>query len=568
MQFCINLEQALIYLCVIIVYTTVLFYLVILKNRSKTDLINGQLKNAKVDLMKKNFVGNMSHEMRTPLNAIIGFSEQLLRSSLTAENKKYALNIQASSEHLIHIVNNLVMFSFPDEEYIISEKLPFSLSAAIKEISPVFIQKANEKGIQFFSHIENSQNDIVLGDAKLLRQILFNLFDNSIKFTLHGTVKSSFRLVNENNKVYLHAIISDTGIGISAEEINSIFNEFHQIDDKITRKFGGVGLGLSICKKLVEAQDGEIKVSSNMGIGTVFELKIPYVRPTSEQQKHLRNAAESAKILKNKHFLVVDDDEYNRLLASKRLELWGGNVVVCKNGTEAIIKLSQQKFDAILLDIHMPDISGIEVARIVRNQPTNINNATPILALTATVNNDEYRNVFDETGIDECLTKPYKENQLFEKLTMLLSKYQHFDNFSSLDIDQSSTFNVDLMPDENLYDLHELKSIIKDDDEFLLLMLQTFLKNGNENIVSLKKALAIADFKAVSEVAHKMLNSYRQLAINSVVWDLEQLEMLREIEKPDIDVVSESIKKITMVSNTVFIGIQNEILKVSIDKIE
>lgn len=552
MQLCIDLQLTLIYGGVIVIYTLILFYLFILKNRSRNDLIKNELKNVKTELIKKNFVSNMSHEMRTPLNAIIGFSEQLLKSAQSQENYQFAHNIKNSADHLRHIVNNFVMFSFPDKENIIQEKLPFSLTILAQESLMVFKQKAAEKGIQFFSNINISNDDIVLGDPKLLHQILFNLYDNSIKFTLHGTVKSNFAIIEEDNKMYLHVMISDSGIGISADEINSIFKEFYQIDDTFTRKFGGVGLGLSMCKKLIELQNGEIKVSSNIGVGTVFELKIPYSKPTELQIKYLKNAAQAGEILKLKSFLVVDDDEYNRLLASKRLELWGANVVVCNNGTEALIKLSQQKYDAILLDIHMPDISGIEVAKIIRHQFENINNQTPIMAVTATINNQDFRNVFNDAGINDCLTKPYKENELFEKLTSIL--------LQSTIIDMKENNLVPSIETTNLYDLSELEAIMKGDDEFKLLMLNTFLSNGKQNILNLENSFANNDFKGISAVSHKMLNSYRQFAINSVLEDLEKLEQLRDVTFPNKYDIQKSVEKITTISNIVFTNIEKDIL--------
>ena len=236
-------------------------------------------------------------------------------------------------------------------------------------------------------------------------------------------------------------------------------------------------------------ENGEIKVSSNIGVGTIFELMIPYHKPTHIQQKYLKNAAEAAMILKDKSVLIVDDDEYNRLLASKRLEMWGAKVVLCKNGTEALINSAQLKFDAILLDIHMPDISGIEVARILRNQKNNLNNKTPIMAVTATINNEDHLKVFNETGINDCLTKPYKENELFEKLTMLLSQNDKF------------RLNNTISPQESQikhYDLEELKAIMKGDDDFLSLMLNTFLKNGKENIVALDRLLLEKNYRKKS----------------------------------------------------------------------
>ena len=365
---------------------------------------------------KKDFIANMSHEMKTPLHAIFGVTQELVKDKNLVETHGILLDkVISSSKHMLNMVEDLLMVSNDGEIVTSFQNTSFSLSSSIQEITEDYKRKARLKGLELIvkSHVPSTV--LLKGDARRLQHIISHLLDNSLKFTNHGKIEISYWLKEKSHhesNVYLQ--ISDTGIGISEQKLKVIFQELEQGDSSITKQYPGIGLGLAITKKLVKWHGGSITVSSHEGAYTKFTISLPY---------NLDITSISLKKDENSNFqpsvLVVDDDEFNLILATSMLRKKNCKVETASDGNEASKLLKEKEFDVILLDIHLPRISGVGVAEELRKS-NGINNNTPILAVTATLLNDDAIEKFKSAGINDWLPKPYNEVQLWEKINSLI----------------------------------------------------------------------------------------------------------------------------------------------------
>jgi signal transduction histidine kinase/CheY-like chemotaxis protein len=377
------------------------------------ELIREKKSTEKLAKAKEEFLANMSHEIRTPMNVIMGFTEQLLKSDLSNEQQKFLLNIKSSSKHLITVINEILDYSKMESGVIMLERIPFSIQEVIDDVHVSFKNSAEKKGIDFNYVIDESIASKVIGDPVRLKQILLNLTGNAIKFTDKGSVNITCRLWNAESEFQTILFeIHDTGIGIEPHVHKTIFDQFTQADSSVTRKYGGTGLGLAISKKLVELHNGEIAVKSEPGKGSVFYFKIEYAVPviTNAEQPALIEV-KNIDLLKGKRILIADDDEMNKFLAQHILEGYQVDVDSAANGKEALEKILNEYFDIVLMDLHMPEMGGLDVAIAVRKNKINV----PIIAITGNVLRSE-RDKCVQAGMNDYISKPYEENELLEKI--------------------------------------------------------------------------------------------------------------------------------------------------------
>jgi len=466
---------------------------------------------------KTDFLARVSHEIRTPLNAIVGFTEQLKQSDLDHLQQDYVNIIDKSSEHLLSLINDILVLSKIEAGQIRFEKSPFKLRYTIKYLYNAMLVKANEKNIQFNYFVDQKLDKVIKGDQFRLRQILINLLSNAIKFTNAGSVELKCMLEEEtDDSVKIKFEISDTGIGISPKNLKSIFKKFKQADSSITKRYGGTGLGLAICKNLIELQAGTLSVSSKERVGTTFTFTIPYKKGKPDDFIPDDVGIVDSRSLKNKNVLLVDDDSFNRLLAKTILDKFRCITTIAINGKEAISYLDKQNFDIVLLDIHMSDTNGIDVANYIRKQKKD--KTTKILAVTAAVLKDDIHKYF-RIGINDFLLKPFKEASLFNKMCEVLEISVSNEEGEEQEI-------VEEITKPKTYDLSDLLKMADGNQPFIRSMLVTFIENSENTIHLFKKYMDEENWMEIGETAHKILPSYKHLKVKNIVSKLIELKIM------------------------------------------
>ena len=406
---------------------------------------------------KSEFLANMSHEIRTPMNAIIGFSDLLASLIIDQKQKSYLKSIQVSSKNLLRLINDILDLSKIEAGKLEIQNEVINPYTIFNEIRQVFETNISEKNLAFRIEIDDTLPKALILDEVRLRQILFNLIGNAVKFTEKGFIKLSVKKKykkNDQSKLDLLFFVEDTGIGIPQDQIFKIFESFKQQDGQSTKQYGGTGLGLSITKRLVEIMNGQISVKSTLGQGSIFEFVLHDINvstvdtPAAAQDLDFNISSIS---FENAQILIADDIESNRVLIKEALTLSGLGIIEAKNGQEAVELSTELLPDVILMDIRMPVMDGHEAAKIIKSTPQTEH--IPIIALTANVSM-ESANQSQLSVFDDYLTKPVNMNALYKAL---FPHIQHTENNKSL-IPEDSTPRLD---EKSIKNLPELQAILK-----------------------------------------------------------------------------------------------------------
>ncbi len=460
---------------------------------------------------KSNFVATMSHEIRTPMSGVIGFTGLLEKTVLDANQQDYLNVITTSANSLMDIIDDILDFSKMEAGKIKLHSSDFDLEALIDGVRELFVPKAASKGLVLLTSVSPDIPAHLQGDPLRLRQVLINLISNAVKFTDQGQVSL---VVNSESRddhgIDLAISVRDTGIGIEEKQQSLLFQAFQQCDGSMTRQHGGTGLGLAIVQRLISLMGGKILVSSALGKGAEFTIKVrlglteeqalfnsPMVEVTTPSSAEMadRNmplSAVSSTMLADQRILVVDDSPVNLLLAKTLLVQAGAEVVAVEGAAKALALLPARSFDLILIDLEMPDMTGIEATRKLR-EPGSGAEHVPIVAVTAHAFAEKRCEVKD-AGMDDLLAKPYFPEQLYAIV-------DHWCNGARAGYESGSFANVDALP---IYDRGAALAAAAGDEEHAAQVLTAFMESLPASETAIRTAYAATDYAALNQSLHRL----------------------------------------------------------------
>lgn len=461
---------------------------------------------------KQQFLSNMSHEIRTPMNAIIGFTKVLLKTELSAKQKEYLTAIKLSGDALIVLINDILDLAKVDAGKMTFEQTPFKMALSISAMLHMFEPKIREKNLELVKEYDNRIPEVLSGDPVRLHQIILNLVSNAVKFTTKGKITVSVNLIHEDEqKVTIEFAVTDTGIGIPADKIEKIFDNFQQASSRTSRLYGGTGLGLSIVKQLIEPQGGSIRVESKIDEGSVFSFILNFQKTNAEVEAEA-DIQELETEIKNIKVLVVEDIALNQLLMKTLLDDFGFEQDIAANGKIAIEKLSQKSsdgtiksYDIILMDLQMPEMNGFETTEFIRK---TMNSKIPIIALTADVTTVDLAKC-KAVGMNDYIAKPVDERILYSKIIGLVRKpalIKYSDNKAN---ENGRCGRV------KCTDLAYLVRRTKSDPKLMMEMISLYLEQTPPLITIMKKSFRDKDWASLHAAIHKMIPSFSIMGISA-----------------------------------------------------
>ncbi|MEJ2620372.1 MAG: transporter substrate-binding domain-containing protein [Candidatus Thiodiazotropha sp.] len=391
--------------------------------RQKSALAIAKAEADQANQFKSHFLANMSHEIRTPMNAIMGFSHLVLQTELSARQHRYIDKINSSAQTLLGVINDILDFSKIEAGKLDIEKTGFSLDDVFDNLASLITIRAEEKGLEILFNRDLEIPDTLIGDPLRLGQVLINLAANAVKFTEQGEIIVSAELKSaDDHQVLIEFSVVDSGIGIEPEQLPRLFEPFTQLDGSITRRYGGSGLGLSICYHLVSLLKGELTADSDPGIGSAFRFTIPFeIDPSISQQEWLPQSE-----LRDLRVLVVDDNPTAIELLKERLESFTFKVSSTSNASDALKRLTeaekreQDPFRLVLMDWRMPGMNGIQAAKRIKQNRDHLSVVPPVILITA-YGREEVMLQAEEAGLDAILIKPISPSVLFDTLIRVLT---------------------------------------------------------------------------------------------------------------------------------------------------
>lgn len=498
----------------------------IIRDITERKVVESSLKAAKeaaeiANKTKSEFLANMSHEIRTPINGIVGMVDLTLATVLSNEQRENLMIVKSCANSLVKVINDILDFSKLEARKLIIENINFDIKSLIEETIKAHSQSAIKKGIELNYIFPSTIPQYVIGDPNRLQQILNNLISNAIKFTEIGEVWIKIKEIkNHDNELEIQFTVEDTGIGISEDNIGMLFKSFSQLDGSITRRFGGTGLGLAISKQLSEIMGGRLWVESKTGIGSKFYLILKFTigaKVETQPQKivQLKN------IDRPYNILLAEDDKVNQMVITRILKERGYLVDAVVNGLQAVEMCLKNSYDAILMDIQMPVMDGIEAARRIKE----INKCTPIIAITAYALKGD-REKFLAHGMDEYVSKPIKIEELYSVIEKSLSSDKHNEDISE------GCICIDKFGDVVLKQI-EVSSFDKKD--------LNVLDELSKAIDSMNNDLYKEEFSMIEAMAHKIKNLSNKLGIEELKTIAFKIEL--EVRRGNFELLIEKGQK-------------------------
>lgn len=486
---------------------------------TETNLSRQRMQEAKelaerAALVKENFLANMSHEIRTPLNAILGFSNLLETTPLSAEQQEFVHSLRTAGKNLLTIVNDILDLSKIEAGMLQLESIPFSIASLADSIRIMLLPAALDKDLRLRIETDPILPPVVLGDPTRLTQILLNLTGNAIKFTEKGSVQMHIETMDiSETTVRVRFTVKDTGIGIAVEELPHIFERFRQESNFTTRHYGGSGLGLSIVKSLVGILGGRLRVHSTPGEGSLFEVDLTYaIAHDTYKETLLPGPNQGLSENQSVTVLVVEDNPMNQKLAVAVLNRLGYESVVAENGERALYLLGQLSFDIILMDIQMPVMDGYETTRHIRNR---LRNTVPIIAMTAHALAGEREECF-RVGMNGFIPKPFQMEELQQTIRTHLPTVP--------------TVLPRLEPDEIPapapagFRLDYLRDITANDPVALAELLDAYLNHTPSQLHELRQAMDSGDLTALKRAVHSLKAPAQMLGMDEATRFLIETE--------------------------------------------
>ena len=543
----------------VVILGSLLFLIVVFKDLARSNyyrmnLMRAKKRAEKMAQVKEEFLANMSHEIRTPLNAITGFLEQLKKTALDRNQYLYVNTIDSSSDHLLSIVNDILDLSKIESGKLTLNQQPFTVKKVMQTVVDVMRVKAQEKKITISRDIDPALDVVMEGDAHRLRQILFNLVGNAVKFTDQGgvTIQAVAKEITETH-VTAEFLVKDTGAGIANSKLEHVFGAFNQEEEITGFRYGGTGLGLSICKKLIELQDGWIAVESKVGQGSTFSFAITYQKSNSsvDPAPQLTPVYAMADV-PNKTILVVDDDQVNRLLLEVLSEKWEAQVDIVDGGKAALAAVHRTSYDMVLTDINMPEMDGVELMMKIKE----VLPSTPIIAFTATVQ-PEILKEFLAQGFDDYLLKPFKESDLCAKIV------QH----TTGQVVTAESPGLPPPPQQlaPAFSLAELTAITRNNPKKLVDILRLFLEHCPQEVENLVQAVRQQHWANLANLAHKLRSPFGQIKAEGLVKELHTIEEKASEPQPEKRELQRATQLFAAQARVIFDRLEEEMLMVTED---
>lgn len=494
-------------------FSTLFFLILILNDFSKTESYKKKLEEANSTTKKllrnrEHLISTVSHDLKTPLSTIVGYTELLGNSELTKKQLYFANNIKGSSEYITKLIQDLLDFTQIEAGKITIEKLPFSLHDVIQEVAKSIQSIYEQKSIELSIDIEEIFQNKIIGDPFRLRQIVTNVIGNAFKFTTEGFIKIEVKANIENHFITIK--VKDSGIGIQQDKQQLIFEEFTQADESIEKRYGGTGLGLTISKKIVEILGGKLSLKSVYGKGSAFEIQLPLLFDISSQKPPVIGYSS------DKLTAVVVDDDTNLLnLTTEVLQQNNFKVLFFNNASAALEALESNPFDFIITDIQMPEIDGFLFLKKLKESAIIKMERKPVIAMTGRT--DLETEIYIKAGFTDVIRKPYSPRVLLETIDSILNnKVAHF----------STTHGIEKEVDSiNRYSLTSLKLFSSNEEDALKELLFSFMTSTKKNLVILEEGISGKDILKIKETAHRMGPMFKQIEAHEIVQILSDLEL-------------------------------------------
>jgi len=494
---------------------------------------------------KENFLANMSHEIRTPMNAIIGMSNQLDKTMLDSKQQFFLDTIHSAADSLLVIINDILDLSKIEAGKLDIESIGFEPRHIVSKVMQTMNHKAEEKGLLFSNaYIDPALSSVLIGDPYRFTQVIVNLLSNAIKFTESGSVDLSIKVINTSRRQQnFEVIVTDTGIGMDEAFLGNLFSKFTQESQSTTREYGGTGLGMNICKQLIELMGGSINVESKKGKGTRMTILLDLPIGSISDLPVKEVLPDNISILKDKVILVTDDNEMNRLIASTLLHQYGAEVKEATNGKEALEMVEKDNIDLVLMDIQMPVMNGLEATQLIRKV---LGRAIPVIAITANALKGESERCI-AAGMNDYISKPFSEEIFVKTIAKWLGKEIRL--ISGI---------TKLGSDAALFDLSRLQEISRGNKDFVKKMVGLFLQQVPSSIQEIREMAQSGDFEKMRSIAHRIKPSIDNLRILSVIPHIRVIESW-DPSKGTLNELNDLIAKIDGVIASVVVELNKEL---------